>query len=172
MKVKVLKKVDVIIDDNGCITALKEGTSLEGVGLIIPSNFDGIPIISIGEKAFYKKGLLGVQFSNTKDLESIDKFAFANNKIKKVIFTFDSPSLIGEEAFANNKIELLSFNRGSNLKKICKKAFSKNKIEKQNISNMYLLEAIEEEAFSQNPLSELNLPKQKFRIEDQSLDII
>jgi hypothetical protein len=94
------------IDVSGTITNYS-GSSKD---IVIPANISGIPVTSIGVKAFKKKKLTSVTIPN--NVVSINEYAFQVNKLITVIIP-NSVTSIGELAFYLN--DLTSITIGNNV---------------------------------------------------------
>lgn len=113
--------------------------------ILIPDNFDGVQVTSIGRQAFSGNGLTGVEIAGS--VKHIELQAFSNNAIATVTFqsgvfyigdvSFANNSIsvinvpssvtyIGDDAFNNNGASSITFSPGSNIRYIGKGAFSSN----------------------------------------------
>ena len=140
---------DYIIDDwkiniseKGNISIMDYKGSSENVA--IPDNFDGFPVVSIGEKAFRNKGsLVSVTIPDSvtlidwyafescsklksvvigKSVETISKYAFKDCESLEKIVIPDSVKIIKEYAFSGCE-NLTSVDFGNSLEKIGYQAF-------------------------------------------------
>ena len=139
---------DYIIDDwkiniseEGNISIMEYKGSSENVA--IPDNFDGFPVVSIGEKAFLKKDVVSVTISDSvtyidysafyscpklksvvigKSVETISESAFSYCKSLEKIVIPDSVKKIGSSAFYECE-NLTSVDFGNSLEEIGKEAF-------------------------------------------------
>jgi len=92
---------------DGCIV---HGTLFSGSTIVIPTSYNGISVLKVGENVFDSRGITSVTFPNT--IEEIEFGAFSNNSITELIFP-SSVSTIGDNAFINNGI--IKVNIGSNV---------------------------------------------------------
>src|SRR5699024_4735088 len=72
--------------------------------LTIPSEIEGLPVLEIAEKAFYRKDLTSVTFHES--IESIDEESFAENNILYVVF-YGYDTTIMSNAFKGNELEVI-----------------------------------------------------------------
>jgi hypothetical protein len=109
----------------------------------------------IDEEAFENCNFTEFDANKFKELNKIEKNAFANNKkLNKVILT-SSVTNIGEAAFRNCAITDLRFADNSNISNIGEAAFKNNKITTLVIPKF---NKIGKEAFSNNQITSLTLP--------------
>ena len=78
----------------------------------IPSYIDGVPVISIGTEAFFRKNITSVKFPNT--LKIIGEYAFSANGLIKVTIP-DSVVIIEPSAFNYNNISTVEIGTGIKL---------------------------------------------------------
>lgn len=107
---------------------------------------------------FANKDFVSVDFSNCKNLETIDTFMFANNQIESINLSgCTNLKIIDDRAFRNNKLTIVDFSDCKNLKSIGLEAFEKNNIVDINFSNCRNLKFIKNSAFNTNKIKYLNL---------------
>ena len=119
--------------------------------IIIPDNFDGVAVETIGNKAFFGNRLTEVSIPNS--VTSIGKSAFDSNKLTEVSIG-NSVTSIGESAFIYNDLTNVSIPDFVN--SIGKKAFEGNKLTEVSIGNS--VNSIGEGAFYLNQLTEVSIP--------------
>ncbi len=126
------------------------GTSKQ---VTIPSEIDGQKVVILGEKSFYKKGLITVSIPNT--VEKIGEYAFFNNNLS-TLYIPDSVTDIEFSAFAWNK-GLREVRLPTNLKVINASTFLKCAIRSIHIPDS--VKAILDGAFKENEIVDLKLSK-------------
>jgi TolB-like protein len=94
----------------------------------IPDRINGLPVTTIGTRAFYKKQLIGVSIPN--GVTTIGESAFANNQLTHLTIP-DSVTAIGNSAFANNRLTHLTI--PNSVTTIENSAFANNKLTGVNI---------------------------------------
>lgn len=147
-----LTQEDVVFE-NG---EIKDFNNFTEKWIIIPDNFGGENVVSIGKEAFYESStntnylLVNVTFPNT--IETIGYYAFRNNELLEVEIP-KSVQVIDSHAFDQNEIRKLSFELGSNLRIIGDFAYNSNEIDSLLIPKS--IERIEEYAFYNNKLKKL-----------------
>ena len=92
--------------------------------IVIPQTIDGIPVKSIGTRAFSDMGITSLVLE--EGLIDILYYSFEKNKISNLIIP-DSVEFIAAEAFANNEIKTLHLGRSLNW--LSSRAFMNNLIE-------------------------------------------
>ena len=166
----ILQLSDVTFSD-GEIT---DYTNTTEKNIIIPDNFDGVAVETIGDAAFYDNQLTEVIIGNSvnsigyaafygnqltqviigNSVESIGDYAFIGNQLTEVIIP-NSVTSIGESAFDSNKLTEVSI--GDHVTSIGNVAFYGNQLTNVSIPNS--VKSIGEYAFSENPgLTSFNLP--------------
>lgn len=132
----------IYISEEGKISIKDYKGSSENVA--IPDNFDGFPVVSIGEKAFQNKGsLVSVTIPDSvtlidwyafescsklksvvigKSVETISKYAFKDCESLEKIVIPDSVKIIKESAFYGC-VNLTSVDFGNSLEEIGNEAF-------------------------------------------------
>ena len=103
----------------GTILGFKEGK--RSTDITIPSQIDGVDVVSIGNYAFFNQDITSVKLPNT--LKSIDDQAFENNLIKNITIP-SSVTSIGSSAFARNYLQKITI--PSSVTTIGSSAFSEN----------------------------------------------
>lgn len=96
--------------------------------IIIPENFNGTEVVSIGDRAFSNRGLTSVVLPNT--LKTIKYGGFGSNEIKNINIP-GNVEIIGEHAFSNGTVDSINFEDG--VKYISKMAFAGNTLLYTNI---------------------------------------
>ena len=119
--------------------------------IIIPDNFDGVDVTSIGAEAFRLNQLTQVSIPNS--VKSIGKDAFRNNKLTEVIIP-NSVTSIENYVFYNNKLTNVSI--PNSVTSIGKNAFSDNKLTEVIIPDF--VNSIGEGAFASNRLTQIIIP--------------
>ena len=119
--------------------------------IIIPDNFDGVDVTSIGAEAFRSNQLTQVSIGNS--VESIGDYAFYYNDLTEVIIP-NSVNSIGEYAFYDN--DLTEVIIPNSVRSIGNFAFYGNKLTEVIIPNS--VESIGEYAFYDNDLTEVIIP--------------
>ena len=143
-----LQLSDVDFSD-GEITAYTNTTEKN---IIIPDNFDGVDVTSIGAAVFYEGNLTNVIIPNS--VKSIGDGAFQTNQLTEVIIG-NSVTSIGESAFYDN--ELTEVIIPNSVESIGSDAFQDNQLIKVSIGNS--VTSIGKNAFSDNTgLTSFNLP--------------
>ena len=126
--------------------------------LVIPEEINGVPVKSIGEKAFYYStsgGTISTQIKTLKlpeGLEVVGEWAFQGNLLEKINLP-DSITELSERAFFNNKLTEIEFS--NSLKSIGNSAFMQNKFTEIEIPST--VEEIQENAFTTNLLTNVIL---------------
>ena len=119
--------------------------------IIIPDNFDGVDVSSIGNEAFRGNQLAEVSIPNS--VNSIGNWVFANNQLTEVSIG-NSVNSIGNDAFHDNKLtEVIIPN---SVKSIGGWAFFSNKLTEVSIGNS--VTSIGENAFYSNHLTQVSIP--------------
>ena len=132
--------------------------------IIIPDNFDGVAVETIGNSAFVRNGLTHVIIPNSVTSIGDDAIgeegAFQDNKLTEVSIG-NSVKIIGKAAFAGNKLtEVIIPN---SVTSIGEGAFQNNKLAEVSIPNS--VKSIEEYAFSFNDLTQIIIPNSVKSIE-------
>ena len=127
--------------------------------IIIPDNFDGVAVETIGEDAFYGNDLTEVIIPNS--VKSIGSYAFQDNKLTEVSIG-NSVKIIGNAAFAVNQLTEVSI--PNSVESIGSYAFQENKLTQVIIPNS--VKSIEEYAFSFNDLTQIIIPNSVESIEE------
>ena len=119
--------------------------------IIIPDNFDGVAVETIGIYAFYGNQLTEVIIPNS--VNSIGQGAFYGNKLTEVIIP-DFVKIIGDAAFHSN--DLTEVIIPNSVTSIGKNAFYRNKLTEVSIGNS--VNSIGDDAFYGNQLTEVSIP--------------
>ena len=155
---------------NGEIT---DYTNTTEKNIIIPDNFDGVAVETIGNNAFRLNNLTHVIIPNS--VRSIGKSAFWNNQLTEVIIP-NSVKSIGTDAFAANTLteviipdfvtsigngafrdnKLAEVSIPTSVSSIGNRAFEENKLTQVIIPNS--VTSIGEDAFAVNDLTEVIIP--------------
>ena len=130
---------------NGKITAYTNTTEKN---IIIPDNFNGVAVTSIGKDTFNGDQLTEVSIPNT--VKSIGKLAFYKNKLTEVIIP-NYVLTIGDDAFEKNKLTEVII--GNSVESIGKDAFYDNQLTEVIIPNS--VKFIKVSAFAFNKLTEV-----------------
>ena len=117
--------------------------------IVIPDNFDGTAVTSIGDWAFYGNALTSVTIPNS--VTSIEKRAFYGNALASVTIP-NSVTSIGEASFAGNA--LTSVTIPNSVTSIGKLAFGLNALTSVTIPNS--VTSIGEAAFNDNKIVMVN----------------
>ena len=133
---------------NGEIT---DYTNTTEKNIIIPDNFDGVAVETIGKSAFWNNQLTEVIIPNS--VKSIGTDAFATNTLTEVIIP-DFVTSIGNGAFRGNKLAEVSI--PTSVSSIGNAAFEENKLTQVIIPNS--VTSIGEDAFAINDLTEVIIP--------------
>ena len=133
---------------NGEIT---DYTNTTEKNIIIPDNFDGVAVTSIGEEAFQDNQLTEVIIPNS--VKSIGEDAFYDNELTEVIIG-NSLTSIGDYAFEENKLTEVII--GNSVESIGQGAFYNNQLTEVIIGNS--LTSIGNYAFYGNKLTEVSIP--------------
>ena len=133
---------------NGEIT---DYTNTTEKNIIIPDNFDGVAVETIGKSAFWNNQLTEVIIPNS--VKSIGTDAFAANTLTEVIIP-DFVTSIGNGAFRDNKLAEVSI--PTSVSSIGNRAFEENKLTQVIIPNS--VTSIGEDAFAINDLTEVIIP--------------
>ena len=142
----ILQLSDVDFSD-GEITAYTNATEKN---IIIPDNFDGVAVETIGNNAFKDNELTEVSIPNS--VKIIGDAAFHTNKLTEVIIP-NSVKSIGDNAFWNN--QLTQVNIGNSVKSIGESAFRLNQLTEVIIPNS--VNSIGKEAFRANNLTHVSI---------------
>ena len=132
---------------NGEIT---DYTNTTEKNIIIPDNFDGVAVTSIGESAFRLNNLTHVIIPNS--VRSIGKSAFYESDLTEVIIP-NSVTSIGNLAFVTNKLTEVSI--GNHVTSIGKNAFYDNDLTEVSIPNS--VKIIGGGAFLNNKLTQVSI---------------
>ena len=119
--------------------------------IIIPDNFDGVAVETIGKDAFKQNQLTEVSIPNS--VKSIGEFAFHFNKLTEVSIP-NSVNSIGAAAFHTNELTKVSI--GNSVTSIGKNAFRNNNLTEVSIGN--LVKIIGDGAFYDSRLTEVSIP--------------
>jgi hypothetical protein len=134
---------------NGKVTITGYTGSAKNV--TIPGRIDGLPVTTIGDRAFYTYLLTRVTIPGSVTV--IGYGAFAGNDLTSVIIP-NSVTAIGEMAFAVN--DLTSVTIGNSVATIGRGAFGRNQLTSVTIPNS--VTAIGEAAFRTNQLTSVTIP--------------
>ena len=118
--------------------------------IIIPDNFDGVAVETIGKDAFKQNQLTEVSIPNS--VKYIGDYAFSLNQLTEVVIP-NSVESIGESAFHFNLLTEVSI--GNSVKSIGKEAFITNDLTEVSIGNS--VTSIGENAFYNNELTEVSI---------------
>ena len=118
----------------------------------IPAEFEGVPVLHIGEAAFKSKTINKISIPST--VKTIGKNAFKGNLLKEITIPADT-IVIGEGAFHDNEISKLTFQAPSKIMNIEKNAFRSNALETALIPES--IGSIGETAFAFNKFEEEKL---------------
>ena len=140
--------IDDVDFSDGEITAYTNTTEKN---IIIPDNFDGVAVETIGTGAFYGNKLTQVIIPNS--VKSIGNSAFETNELTEVIIG-NSVESIGDHAFQNNKLTEVSI--GNSVNSIETGVFQNNKLTQVNIPNS--VKFIRASSFRNNKLTEVSIP--------------
>lgn len=95
--------VFTLIENNTAYEITAKGTATGNI--IIPDTYRGLPVTSIGKKAFFNKSdVTGVIFGAESNIKSIGDFAFANCSYLTSISLPSGLEKIGENAFASCRL--------------------------------------------------------------------
>ena len=167
---------------NGEIT---DYTNTTEKNIIIPDNFDGVAVETIGDAAFEDNQLTEVIIPNS--VKSIGESAFEENKLTQVIIP-NSVTSIGEDAFYDNKLteviignsvtsigaaafyenDLTEVSIPNSVKIIGNAAFLENKLTHVSIGNH--VTSIRNRAFRGNKLTEVIIPNSVLTIGDDAFE--
>lgn len=111
--------------------------------IVIPSVIDGEEVLSIGTRAFRRKGITSV--SIPEGIKNIESLAFNNNSLEELVLP-STIETVGDQAFSLNNIKALVINDG--LKVINQGTFSRNALESIEIPSS--VRRIERMAFGAN----------------------
>ena len=135
---------------NGEIT---DYTNTTEKNIIIPDNFNGVAVETIGIYTFYGNQLTEVIIPNS--VKSIGVQAFYANQLTEVSIG-NSVTSIGEGAFRYNDLTNVSI--PNSVKIIGDNAFYRNKLTEVSIPNSVTSTSIGENAFYGNKLTEVSIP--------------
>lgn len=144
-----------VVFTNGEITDYLNETEKD---IIIPDNFNGVTVISIGDLAFYANQLSSVTIPNS--VISIGDLAFDSNSLTSASIPNNVTS-IGERAFANN--QLINVTIPSALTVITAAAFYSNQLTSVTIPNS--ITSIGHSAFAKNNLTSIIIANSVTNIE-------
>ena len=117
----------------------------------IPGEIKGLPVLSIGERAFQGNELTSIVIGDS--VETIGFAAFFNNKLTSVVIP-NSVKTIEDYAFANN--QLTNAVIGNSVETIGNLAFFNNKLTNVVIPNS--VKTIGDYAFANNQLTNIVIP--------------
>ena len=140
--------IDDVTFSNGEIIACTNTTEKN---IIIPDNFDGVAVETIGNYAFVINELTHVIIPNS--VKSIGLGAFNRNQLTEVSIG-NSVKSIGGSAFTGNDLTEVSI--PNSVESIGHHAFNRNQLTQISIGNS--VESIREFAFSNNQLTEVSIP--------------
>ncbi|MEC6830174.1 leucine-rich repeat domain-containing protein [Photobacterium toruni] len=100
-----------------------EGYTADYKDIVIPDNFDGVSVTSIGDYAFSENTLMSVSIPNS--VTEIGNSAFSSNALTSVSIP-NSVTEIGKSAFSENALTSVSI--PNSVIEIGESAFNKNKI--------------------------------------------
>ncbi|NLW42129.1 MAG: leucine-rich repeat protein, partial [Tissierellia bacterium] len=109
-----------LIDGGVKITGFVSG--METVNLVIPDTINSQPVISIGDRAFFQKGIENLTLGN--NVKVIEQYAFAANNISELTLP-DSLETIGINSFRDNLLPSLDT---KNVETIETSAFANNQL--------------------------------------------
>lgn len=130
---------------------IKSYTNTEEKNIIIPDNFNGGIVKSIGQGAFRNKGLTNIELPNS--ITTIADRAFAVNQLELIDIP-NSVTSIGDRAFTSNNLSEVSISES--VTSIGLSAFRYNQLTQITLPNS--VTHIGEAAFSDNLLTSFNLP--------------
>ena len=81
------------------------GKGIATGNIVIPDTYRGLPVTSIGDKAFFNKSdVTGITFGENTNIKNIGQFAFANCSYLTAISLPDSLETLGDNAFASCRL--------------------------------------------------------------------
>ena len=132
-----------------------------GVKITIPAAINEVPVLYIGENAFFAKSLTGVTIPN--GVLAIQQTAFAQNNLTNVTIP-NSVIYIREYAFLMNSLKSVTI--GNSVIYIEKYAFARNDLTSVTIpSNVTIINYA---AFSDNPLTSITIQGDNVSIGDSA----
>ena len=144
--------------DDFIVTIMADGNSVEITSyrgssqtVDIPSYLQGMPVVSIGARAFSNRGLISINIPDS--VTYIGEWAFNNNQLTSVTIP-DSVTSIGESAFAWN--QLTSVVIPDSVTYIGMQAFVYNQLTSVTIPNS--VTSIVRAAFARNQLTSVVIP--------------
>ena len=143
-----LQLSDVIFSDG----QINDYTNITEKNIIIPNNFNGVAVTSIGVAAFFFNQLTEVSIPNS--VKSIGVQAFYGNQLTEVSIP-DFVNSIGKDAFYGNQ-QLIKVSIGNSVTSIGEGAFAYNDLAEVSIGNS--VKIIGEGAFSYNKLTGVSIP--------------
>lgn len=150
-----------VIDNNGTFpAAVITGYRGKDLDIVTPADIGGLPVTSIGNRAFFSKDLISVNIPEGVTL--IGESAFLKNRLASVIIP-ESVTVIGNFAFANSR--LTSITLPQNVTTIGQYAFENN-----NLASIIIPESVTSigaGAFNSNSLTSVTIPQNITIIENE-----
>jgi hypothetical protein len=145
------------VEQNGNFQLLQNrfgGVTITGykgteITVVIPESIGGLPVTTIGNKAFYRKDLAAITIPSS--VVTIEPLAFAENRLGSV--EIPGCVYIGYEAFAGNELSAVIFSEG--LSSIGQRAFYNNRLTDITIPGR--VNNIGKDAFAGNPLQSITM---------------
>ncbi len=153
--------IDDVSFNNGVITDYLKTTETD---IIIPDNFNGETVTTIGQNAFRENKLTSVSIPNS--VTSIGNYAFYLNQLTSITIP-NSVTEIGDNAFKSNRLTNVTIS--NSLTSIGYKVFAWNDLTSVTIPNS--VTTIGKQAFDENKLTSVVIPNSVTRIEEYAFYI-
>ncbi len=123
--------------------------------IYISSYYDNLPILEIGDSAFYDTSITSIIFENTSQLNTIGDSAFYGSTLTNITLP-SSVTVIDNEAFSNSTLQTITFEPDSQLSAIGNYAFFNTLL--TNIFIPTTVTLIGDYAFAESALTDITIP--------------
>lgn len=134
------------ISNSGYVVKSYKGTAID---VTIPDEVNGLPVVGIGNSAFYHSDIESVVIPDT--VTAISNYAFSESRLKSVELS-SSISFIGEHAFQGCRLESVDLSGMSQLNIVGAYAFADNRLREVKFPETQEMILVHSLVFSNNEL--------------------
>jgi hypothetical protein len=132
--------------------------------VVIPKTINGLPVLSIGDSAFYRNRLTSLTLPDTITVIGVNAFSY--NRLTGLVLP-DSVITVEYGAFSNNRLASLTLS--NSLNSIGMRAFNENRLKEINLPESLVY--IGDGSFTKNFLSEVTVPHSVKNFNSWAFDI-